>query len=141
MKKAASTFGGLSQSELMSRVRSAGNVSTEIRLIDLLKRHKLSGWRRSSKLIGKPDFVWASARLALFVDGCFWHGHTCPRNLKPRTNQNYWQQKIRRNILRDRKVARKLRAEGWNVIRIWECALARHPSRCLLRIQKALSKS
>lgn len=135
---APTTFGGLSRSELMSRVRSAGNLSTEIKLARLLRNHRLCGWRRRSSLPGKPDFIWSQAKVALFVDGCFWHGHNCGRNLKPITNEGYWDYKIRKNIARDKRVTRVLRKKGWVVVRIWECRLEKDPERCLRRIGSKL---
>src|SRR2546425_2156112 len=120
-------FGGLTRSQLMSRVRSKGNATTELRMIQLLRSMKLRGWRRNYPLPGNPDFVWAHAKLVLFVDGCFWHGHACGRNLKPRRNAELWEQKIEENKRRDRRVTRLLRSEGWTVVRVWECQLRKHP--------------
>lgn len=119
------SFGGLSRGELMSRVRSTGNETTEIRLAKLLREARLSGWRRHQPLPGRPDFVWTKAKVAVFVDGCFWHGHDCGRNLSPRTNSAAWRNKVDRNKQRDRQVSRRLRREGWSVLRVWECQLGR----------------
>jgi len=70
-------------------------------------------------MFGNPDFVFAQAKIAVFVDGCFWHG--CPNHCRmPKTNREYWENKIEKNKRRDRKVTRVLRSEDWNVIRIWE---------------------
>jgi DNA mismatch endonuclease (patch repair protein) len=125
----------LTHSEVMSRVRSYGNKSTELRLIALLKQHRLSGWRRRYSVIGRPDFVFPKAHLAVFVDGCFWHGH--PRLCRlPSTNRQYWLPKIRRNVRRDREVSRQLRLRGWHVVRIWEHDLKRDAARCVRRIKK-----
>lgn len=132
------TFGGLNRGTLMARVRSIGNKTTEERLASLLRQNKLSGWRRHLRLAGKPDFIWPSERVAVFVDGCFWHGHDCGRNLTPKTNTNVWREKIRRNKARDGQASRLLRREGWVVIRIWECELAKNPMRVLVRIVKAI---
>lgn len=137
-ERTPTTFGGLSRSELMSRVRSAGNLSTELKLATLLRNHRLSGWRRRSSLPGKPDFVWPQAKVAVFVDGCFWHGHNCGRNLRPITNEGYWDYKIQKNIARDKRVTRELRNKGWVVLRIWECRLEKDPERCLRRIDSKL---
>lgn len=97
----ASGFGRLSRAELMSRVRSKGNKTTEGRMAALLREGKITGWRRQIKIIGKPDFVWPKLRVALFVDGCFWHGHDCGRNLTPKSNAEHWQRKIEATRLRD----------------------------------------
>ncbi len=140
-RKERTTFGGLSRSELMSRVRSKGNETTEIRLAKLLRKAGLNGWRRRQSLIGKPDFVWQREKLAVFVDGCFWHGHNCGRkNSSPKTNVKAWQSKIERNKTRDRRNERRLRHLGWSVIRIWECQLASQPNACIRRIRRMLSQ-
>ena len=133
------TFGNLSRGQLMSRVRSKGNETTEKRLASLLRNSALSGWRRQRPLTGRPDFVWPKARVAVFVDGCFWHGHNCGKNVTPKTNAKAWRDKINRNKARDRKATRLLREEGWTVVRIWECGLAKTPDRCLRGIRRALN--
>ena len=137
-KQAKTTFGGLSRSALMSRVRSKRNATTELKLVSLLRAAGLRGWRRSFSLLGKPDFVFPKAKLAVFVDGCFWHGHDCGRNLTPKRNVALWLRKFDSNKHRDARVTRALRGEGWRVIRIWECALAKHPETCIRRIQRVL---
>jgi DNA mismatch endonuclease, patch repair protein len=112
-------FSGLTRSELMSRIRSTGNKRTELRLIEIFRSAGITGWRRRSCLIGKPDFVFPQQKIAVFVDGCFWHG--CPRHYKaPRTRTNFWKAKIERNRRRDRLVTRALRKLGWTVVRYWE---------------------
>jgi len=132
------TFGGLSRGRLMSRVRSTGNQTTEMRLVSLLRKEGLNGWRRHQPLPGRPDFAWPKPKVVVFVDGCFWHGHECGKNIRPRTNAKAWQEKIERNQARGRRATRQLRRRGWAVIRIWECTLAKRPLLCLQRIQKAL---
>ena len=139
-QKERTTFGNLSRGQLMSRVRSTGNQTTEKRLASLLRTAGLSGWRRHQPLLGTPDFVWRKSRVAVFVDGCFWHGHDCGKNITPKTNSGLWQEKITRNRARDRKVTRQLRQQGWTVVRIWECQLTRNPAQCLSRIQKAIDR-
>jgi DNA mismatch endonuclease (patch repair protein) len=86
----------------------------------------------------KPDFVFRERRLAVFVDGCFWHG--CPRHFnKPRNNAAFWRRKIAANQARDRLVNRTLRRMGWRVLRIWEHELTRRDERRLLgRLQRAI---
>ena len=135
------TFGGLRRDQLMSRVRSTGNQTTEERLASLLRMAGLSGWRRHQSLLGRPDFVWRSAKIAVFVDGCFWHGHDCGKNVTPKTNAKAWREKIEGNQARDRKISRVLRQEGWKVIRVWECQLRKSPNRCVARIKKAGEQS
>lgn len=137
-KAQRTTFGTLSRAQLMSRVRSTGNATTERRLAEMLRRAGLKGWRRHASLPGRPDFVWPAAKVAVFVDGCFWHGHDCGRNVTPRTNAAAWSEKIAGNKLRDRRVARCLRRRGWHVLRMWECQLTHAPTRCTARIERAI---
>ena len=106
----------------MRAVKSKGNKSTEIKLIQIFRENKIKGWRRNYKLFGKPDFVFPKRRIVVFVDGCFWHGHDC-RNLRPSANAEYWRKKIQRNRERDRAVTEYLTGKNWQVIRIWECEL------------------
>lgn len=134
-------FGGLSRSELMSRVGSLGNATTELRMVRLLREASLGGWRRRYPLDGQPDFVWPAQRIAMFVDGCFWHGHDCGRNLRPRRNAAFWNEKVRRNRQRDKSVTRNLRVSGWTVIRFWECQLTSAAESCKRRIATALARS
>lgn len=129
----ADVFTKTKRSEVMSRIRSSGNKETELALIKLFRQNKIAGWRRHYPLFGKPDFVFPNQRLAVFVDGCFWHG--CPKHSNmPRNNRAFWKRKLDSNKARDRKVNRMLRQKGWRVIRIWEHDLAKHPQRSLQRI-------
>ena len=137
-EKERTTFGGLLRGQLMSRVRSTGNLTTEKRLASLLRRAGLSGWRRHQPLPGRPDFVWLKLKVAVFVDGCFWHGHDCGKNVTPKTNTAAWLEKINRNKARDRRINRLLRRNGWKVVRIWECKLAKNPDHCVARIRNVL---
>lgn len=122
----------------MSRIRSKRNATTELKLLSLLHAARVRGWQRNSRLPGKPDFIFPKDKLAIFVDGCFWHGHSCGRNLKPKRNAALWLKKISTNRLRDARTTRTLQRMGWSVIRIWECSLAKRPESCVRRIQRAL---
>ena len=126
------------RSALMATIRSRGNKDTELALAKLMRRHGITGWRRNQRVFGKPDFVFRRARLAVFVDGCFWHG--CPRcYCRPKSNRKFWDAKIARNRERDRKVSRKLRRLGWRVIRIWEHDLRpKTQTRLLRRILRSM---
>lgn len=110
------------RSRVMSAIRSKGNKSTELVMLQLLKLHHLSGWRRHYKIIGKPDFAWPKVKVALFIDGCFWHGCLCRR--APKSNTEFWDKKIAYNTSRDLKVNTTLRSLGWAVIRVKECQLS-----------------
>jgi len=120
----ADVFSKKQRSEIMRAVRSKGNKSTEFRLIELFKLHHITGWRRNYKIVGQPDFVFPGKRVAIFTDGCFWHGHDC-RNVTPSDNAEYWKKKIARNIERDAVITNTLTEKGWRVIRLWECELRR----------------
>lgn len=107
---------------IMKRVKSNENKSTELRLIDLFKELNISGWRRNYKVKGHPDFVFIKQRVAVFVDGCFCHGHNC-RNTVPKNNADYWDKKRERNIKHDKEITQLFKNRGWSVLRIWECEL------------------
>jgi DNA mismatch endonuclease (patch repair protein) len=121
----------------MSRIRSRGNSSTEVALMAVMRKAGIFGWRRKSKLCGKPDFVFTRFRTAVFVDGCYWHG--CRKcGLGSKSNNEYWGPKIAGNMSRDRRNTRALRADGWKVVRIWEHDLKTHPMKCLKKIMVAI---
>lgn len=118
----ADVFSKRKRSRVMAAIRSKGNKATEIKLISIFRAHGITGWRRNQKLSGKPDFVFRKERLAVFVDGCFWHG--CPKHSRtPRSNVAYWEKKLARNKARDKRVSRELRTHAWRVVRIWEYQL------------------
>ena len=127
------TFSKSKRSDIMRLVKSSRNKSTELKLIKFLKENKIVGWRRNYKAFGKPDFVFLKSKTAIFLDGCFWHGHNC-RNTKPKDNKDYWDAKINKNKERDEVVSQTLKDKGWKVIRLWECELKDKES--LLRILK-----
>ncbi|WP_171091047.1 very short patch repair endonuclease [Usitatibacter rugosus] len=127
------------RSAQMAKVRSRGNASTELRLARILRAADVTGWRRHMQLAGRgrPDFVFRESRLAIFVDGCFWHGcPICARPL-PRSNRKFWQEKISGNRARDRRQSKQLRDQGWKVLRIWEHSF-RRPEAVVLRIRNQL---
>ena len=89
-------------------------------------------------MMGKPDFVFRRKKLAVFLDGCFWH--CCPKHSQaPRNNAAFWDKKLRANRRRDRLVNRTLKEMGWRVVRLWEHDLQKFPAKCLSRIRKALA--
>ena len=118
----ADVFDESTRSEIMRKVKSAGNKSTELRLIAYFREHEIRGWRRHYKVKGHPDFVFPEKRIAIFVDGCFWHGHEC-RNITPLDNAEYWRRKREKNFMHDKEVTNAFESRGWKVIRIWECEL------------------
>ena len=135
----ADIFTKSKRSDVMSRIRSRGNKDTELVLMRVFRAHHIADWRRHQPVFGKPDFVFPKRRVAVFVDGCFWHG--CPQHAtKPRNNAAFWRKKFAANTRRDRLVTRTLRNGGWRVLRIWEHELARkNEARLLRRIRRALA--
>ncbi len=90
-------------------------------------------FRNSGDLPGRPDFVIPRPKVAVFVHGCFWHGHGCSRgSRKPKTNSAYWTTKLAGNKKRDRRVVAQLRRIGWRTVIVWECHLGRPSARLKL---------
>jgi DNA mismatch endonuclease (patch repair protein) len=110
------------RSAIMQKMRSKGNKSTELRLIGIFREQGITGWKRGYPVKGHPDFVFLGKRIAVFVDGCFWHGHDC-RNTRPKENEVYWSKKREHNVAHDLEVTNAFKCRGWTVVRIWECEL------------------
>jgi len=132
------------RSAVMARIRSRGNRATELALVRVFRANGITGWRRHQRIrfnaprstsnserskmgVGRwkfslsvrPDFVFPRLKLAVFVDGCFWHA--CPQHAtKPQGNASFWRKKLAGNRRRDALVTRRLRRAGWRVLRIWE---------------------
>jgi DNA mismatch endonuclease, patch repair protein len=129
------------RSRAMGAVRSRGNRTTEQRLRMTLIRARVSGWKLHKDLPGRPDFYFASAKLALFVDGCFWHGcEICGHT--PKSRREFWKAKIQRNRERDIRVVAELRHLGITAYRIWEHELATTATRrsLLRRIERIICR-
>jgi DNA mismatch endonuclease, patch repair protein len=136
----ADVFTKAKRSEVMSRIRGRGNKATEIALARLLRQNKIAGWRRHLPIFGRPDFVFPKQKLAVFVDGCFWHGCRKHSSL-PTNNRVFWKRKFSANKLRDHLVTRTLRSQGWRVLRIWEHEFGREKTlRLHRRILRALEQ-
>lgn len=120
------------RSDVMSKIRSSGNRSTEVKLIGIFKEANISGWRRKYDVKGHPDFVFMQKRVAVFVDGCFWHGHNC-RNTVPKGNTDFWNAKISKSMQHDSEVTRLFENRGWKVLRIWEYELKKKKRNELLK--------
>jgi len=135
----ADIFAPKLRSRIMASIRSTGNKTTEGALATLYRKNGITGWRRKQAIHGKPDFVFRNLKVAVFVDGCFWHG--CAQHLRmPATNRDYWLAKIQRNARRDQQTAKALRKAGWTVLRFWEHEL-RKPSPVVARTMRALAKA
>ena len=107
------------RSRIMRGIRSRGNRTTELAFVKALRSAGIKGWRRHLPIRGKPDFAFTAARVAIFVDGCFWHG--CRRHsAEPGTNPQYWIPKITETKKRDHRNTRALQRSGWCVLRFWE---------------------
>lgn len=115
------------RSRIMASVRPTGNLTTELAFGKLLSAAGVRGYRKHWPILGKPDFAWPGRKIAVFVDGCFWHG--CPKCRSiPTSNVAFWRAKIENNRRRDLRVTRTLRRQGWRVVRVWECAVTRASS-------------
>ena len=127
------------RSSLMAKVRGRGNKATELAMIEVYRRYHITGWRRHQAVFGKPDFIFPKFRLAVFVDGCFWHG--CPQHAtQPRNNAAFWRRKFAANKARHRLVTRTLRSAHWRVLRVWKHELARkNEARLVARLRRVLS--
>ena len=113
----ADVFDKEKRSNIMQKVRSKGNKSTELKLIEVFREMGISGWKRNYPVKGHPDFVFLKKRVAVFVDGCFWHGHNgCKYFVWPRSNVDFWEKKIKGNVERDHKNYQEL--ENFVVIHI-----------------------
>src|SRR6266851_5032021 len=132
-------FDARKRSKVMSAIRSKGNLSTELKLLTLFRANKIVGWRRHYRLFGNPDFAFPGSDLAIFVDGCFWHGCIRCRTI-PVSNRPFWRRKIAKNQLRDKTVGKALRARGWTVLRVWEHELKKGNG-ALNRIRRALAEA
>jgi DNA mismatch endonuclease (patch repair protein) len=138
---AAGKFVGVAaeRTQHMRSIRPKGNRSTERRLRAYLIQAKVSGWAvHPVDVPGTPELVFRSERIAVFTDGCFWHG--CQRCGKtPRTNASYWAKKIQLNIERDRKDEANLLALGFLVVRLWEHEIRENSNSCVSRIMALLN--
>ena len=121
------------RSWVMSRIRSK-DTKIEKKTASMLRKNKIR-YRRFPKLFGSPDFV-VEKKLLVFCDGDFWHGYRYSKKKKP--PKKFWRDKIERNMERDRKVSRKLRADGWSVVRLWEHDIEMSPEKCVGKIRRCL---
>ena len=127
-------FDKKTRSTIMSKIR-AKNTSLEVNFRKLLWKYGLKGYRIHYKLPGKPDIVFVSKRIVIFLDGDFWHGYNW-KKLGKIPPKEYWQDKIQKNIDRAKKYNRMLRKDGWNVLRFWEHELKKNPEKCIKKIKK-----
>ena len=125
----------------MSHIRSTNSKPEEI-VRKYLFSQGLRYRKNVKKLPGCPDIVLPKYHTVIFVNGCFWHKHDCPRFVWPSSNQDYWEPKILRNVERDQRNTEKLKSLGWQVVTVWECELKKNiQEQTLARIAKDLSKA
>lgn len=125
------------RSEIMSKVRSK-NTGPEMILRKALYHEGLRGYRICYKVPGKPDIAFTKSKIAIFVDGCFWHScPECNRNC-PSSNTEFWRNKITTNKERDKRVNEKLEELGWTTIRIWEHSIYKNLDECVSKILLAI---
>ena len=129
----ADIFSREKRSWVMSRIRSK-DTKIEKKMASLLRKNKIH-YRRFPKVFGSPDFI-VEKKILVFCDGDFWHGYRYSRKKKP--PKKFWRDKIERNMGRDRKVSRKLRADGWHVVRLWEHDIETSPEKCVGKIRRCL---
>lgn len=145
---AVDVFNARKRSEVMSLIRGKGNKSTELALAKAFRKAGIKGWRRhvviksrtstEMSISTRPDFVFRKERLAVFVDGCFWH--RCPLHSKlPANNPVFWKQKLAGNVQRDRRANRELKKAGWRVVRVWEHDLV-NATPAVTRIRRLLQR-
>jgi len=124
------------RSEIMRRVRTK-DTAPEVELRQALYGRGYRYRLHVRSLPGRPDIVFHTRKVVIFVNGCFWHGHNCRRGALPKTRTDFWSTKIAGNRSRDRKAAEALRQAGWRVAIVWECQL-KYPDRVLRRLTRIL---
>jgi len=119
------------RSWVMSRIRSADTKMEN--LLEVKLRENAIKFEKHPKLFGKPDFLIKNKNIVIFIDGCFWH--KCPAHYKePKSRKEFWLPKIEENVKRDKEVNRKLRKEGYKIIRFWEHELEKTPDYAIRKI-------
>ncbi len=137
----ADTFNRQTRSRIMKAVRSSNNRSTERRFRAIIVQNGIEGWHLNDEnLPGRPDFAFSGQHVAVFVDGCFWHG--CPACYRrPTSRTDYWDKKVMLNHARDKDVERRLTSRGWLVMRFWEHEVKKTPQHCLQVLSRALRRT
>lgn len=122
----------------MKNIRSKGTKPERI-ISKKLKQKGIYFTQHAKKVYGKPDITFLRKKVAVFIDSDFWHRH--PENFQmPKTNRDYWENKIQRNVERDKEVNEVLTREGWDIIRIWESEIKENSDECVERILQAINR-
>jgi len=120
----------------MSQIKAC-DTKLELVFAKTLRKYRVKGYRRRYALLGKPDFTFPKKKVAVFLDGCFWH--KCPKCYrKPATNADFWKKKIANNMARDSKVNSALRKKGWKVKRFWGHQIKKTPERVAIAMRRFL---
>jgi DNA mismatch endonuclease (patch repair protein) len=123
----------------MSQIKSK-NTKPEKIIRKLLWQHGIKNYRIHYKLPGKPDIVFLKNRIAIFIDGCFWH--KCPKCFrKPATRTTFWMKKIWNNLNRDRKNEEILKNSKWKIIRVWEHDIKKNPEKTVKKIMRLIQEN
>lgn len=123
----------------MSMIRGK-NTGPEVKLRKMLWTEGIRGYRIHYNLPGKPDITFTKKKIAIFIDGCFWH--KCPICFQePETRKEFWMEKIQSNVGRDKKINEQLKNDGWTVIRIWEHEIRKEPENAVKKITDSLEKA
>ena len=121
----------------MSRIKNK-DTSLELRFRKMLFEKGLRGYRLNYNLLGKPDIVFTRFKLAIFLDGCFWH--KCKKCFKyPKSNKKFWKDKILKNEKRDKIVNRELSKSGYKILRFWQHEIKENPDKCINHVIRALN--
>ncbi len=121
------------RSRLMSRIHGK-DTAPEIAIRRILSTCGYRYRLHYAAVPGKPDIAFPRLKKAIFVHGCFWHGHSCPRGAMPTTRIAFWTTKLSGNKQRDRRTRSELKRRGWSILVIWECQLKKNPSAIASRI-------
>jgi DNA mismatch endonuclease (patch repair protein) len=123
----------------MSRIRGK-NTGPEAKIRKMLIAEGIRGYRLHFRLPGKPDIVFTKKKIAIFIDGCFWH--KCPVCFQePETRKEFWMKKIQSNVDRDKKVNKQLEDDRWTVLRFWEHDVRKNPDTIVKKISETIEKS
>ena len=118
----------------MSRIRGT-NTKIDLKMKKILSQQHYK-FQMYPKMFGNPDFIIRRKRIAIFCDGDFWHGYNYDSKKKPA--KKFWRNKIEENMRRDKKISRKLRSDGWAVLRFWEHDIEKKPEKCTRKIKRKL---
>jgi len=132
-------FDKQTRSAIMSKIKDK-NTSLEVNFRKLLWRKGLKRYRIHYNLPGKPDIVFVSRKIVMFLDGDFWHGYNW-KKLGKIPPKKYWQGKIQKNIDRAKRYNKQLKRDGWIVLRFWEHDIKKNPEKCIKKIKKEFERS